>query len=396
MHAARAQAFFPAQGRQTRRGATHFRPGRARYAAILAFFCSSALVHAEDRWKMQYFYDKADSGLDIHDIQCPSAQRCIAAGVIQDKNGREKGAVLVTSDGGQHWTLDNFNEKPVSLFQFNESTGWMVTDRGIWTTDESGRNWKKLDGLKGIVELYFFDALHGFAVGYPKAIYETIDGGKKWTKVAAAERPAGNAEDTIYNCIAFSGRQGAIVGRTVTAKDEQAPLWMNPNTAQFRRERGAPSLFLETTDGGKNWQSTTASMTGALTRLRFARSGFAVALIEYHDYYALPSSVVKIGAGARASQTIFGEPDRAVTDIALLPEGGAFIASVEPPGKSNQVPIPGKLKMLKSGNLKVWEEMDVDYRAIAQRATLAAPDSQHAWVATDTGMILALEKRPAR
>jgi hypothetical protein len=32
--------------------------------------------------------------------------------------------------------------------------------------------------------------------------------------------------------------------------------------------------------------------------------------------------------------------------------------------------------------------MDVDYRAVAQRAIIAAPDAQHMWVATDTGAIL--------
>jgi hypothetical protein len=40
--------------------------------------------------------------------------------------------------------------------------------------------------------------------------------------------------------------------------------------------------------------------------------------------------------------------------------------------------------------LKVWREMDVDYRAIAQRAIIAAPDPRHMWVATDTGAILKL------
>jgi hypothetical protein len=272
----------------------------------------------------------------------------------------------------------------------------MVTDRGIWMTDEGGRAWKKLDGLKGIVQAYFLDTMHGFTIGYPKAIYETVDGGRKWTKVAAAERLQGNAEDTIYDCIAFSGRQGAIVGHVVTGKDDQLPLWMIPNAARSRRERGAPTAFLETFDGGKSWESATTSMAGAMTRLRFSTSGFAVALVEYHDYYAIPSSVVKVGFGSRASQTIFGEPDRAVTDIALLPDGGALLASIEPPGNSNQVPIPGKLKMLKSGNLKLWEEMDVDYRAVAQRATIAAPDAQHVWVATDTGMILAMERKSVR
>jgi hypothetical protein len=34
--------------------------------------------------------------------------------------------------------------------------------------------------------------------------------------------------------------------------------------------------------------------------------------------------------------------------------------------------------------------MEVDYRANAQRAVMAAVDAQNAWVATDTGMILKL------
>jgi len=38
----------------------------------------------------------------------------------------------------------------------------------------------------------------------------------------------------------------------------------------------------------------------------------------------------------------------------------------------------------------VWREMDIDYRAVAQRAMLAVIDPQHIWVATDTGMILSL------
>ena len=34
--------------------------------------------------------------------------------------------------------------------------------------------------------------------------------------------------------------------------------------------------------------------------------------------------------------------------------------------------------------------MDVDYRAVARRAYLAAPDAANVWAATDTGMILKL------
>jgi hypothetical protein len=39
-------------------------------------------------------------------------------------------------------------------------------------------------------------------------------------------------------------------------------------------------------------------------------------------------------------------------------------------------------------DLTTWLELPVDYRALANRVYLAAPDENHMWVATDTGMIL--------
>jgi hypothetical protein len=43
-----------------------------------------------------------------------------------------------------------------------------------------------------------------------------------------------------------------------------------------------------------------------------------------------------------------------------------------------------------SGSLETWIDMDVDYRAVATRASIAAVDPRNVWVATDTGMILKL------
>jgi len=368
------------------------RAGAALPALLLLL---GASLYGQGRWKIQYFYDKSDSQLEIRDIQCSSVQRCIAAGVIEDRSGHSRGATLITSDGGQHWSLESFAERPVSLFLLDESTGWMVTDRGIWMTRESGRAWSKMYSLKGLGQVYFLDAAHGFAIGYPKAFYQTTDGGKTWTKVPAASQTAGRPEETAYDCIAFSGQQGIVVGRTVTENDDRPPIWINPNTARNRRERETPVVQLETSDGGQSWQSSTSPAVGTIARLLYTKDGYMLILVEYHDYYALPSAVVKIKLGYRGSETIFGERDRAVSDIALLPNGGALIASIEPPGNSNQVPIPGKLKMLRTGNLKLWEEMDVDYRAVAQRAILAVPNAHRAFVATDTGMILTLDEAGA-
>jgi len=366
---------------------------RAAVPALLALLIPFA--RAEERWKIQYFYDKPDAVFNIRDMACPSAQHCVAVGAIVGLNGRVKGATVTTSDGGQHWTLEDFSEEPVSLFLPSEGKGWMVTDRGIWTTEEGGRGWKKLGPMKGIVQVYFLDQSHGFAIGYPKAIFETTDGGLKWDKLAEAQTPASKPEDTIYDCIAFSGQQGVIVGRVMTDKYQRYPVWLVPNAERVRQQKQSEVFLLQTLDGGKTWKSSTESIVGDITSLRFMHDADALALIEYHDVYQLPSSVLKLKLGAPGSRMIFGERDRAVSDVALLPDGGALIASVEPPGNTNQVPIPGKLKILRSKNLRLWEEMEVDYRADAQRATIAAPDAQHAWVATDTGMILGLEQKNA-
>jgi hypothetical protein len=178
--------------------------------------------------------------------------------------------------------------------------------------------------------------------------------------------------------------------------DERYPLWMNPSTARYRREREAPTVLVETLDGGKTWRASTAPVLGSIAEMRYTQDGYVMALVRYLDYYTLPSTLQRIKLGARGAEAIFAERDRAVTDFALLPDGSALIASVEPPGNSNQVPIPGKLRMLRSSNLKGWLEMDADYRAVAQRAVIAAPDAEHAWVATDTGMILTLSDESGR
>jgi hypothetical protein len=344
-------------------------------------------LEAQERWKIQFFYDKPDSSLDIRDIQCPSAERCIAAGVIVLKDGRQKGAVVSTNDGGLHWSMADVKENPLSLFFLNASLGWMATERGIWTSDAGEPTWKKLDGLKGILRVYFLDPSHGYAIGSPGAPYETADGGKKWTKLPAANVPSVDLRHTLYECITFRGQHGMAIGE-VSPEDADPILDLIPSS--IRQGRKSTIVVLETFDGGKSWGSRAVPFFGAITRVSFTKEGSPVFLVEYPTYYSIASSVIQGPLGSGDPMTIFAEKSRVVTDFALLPTGGAVLASIEPPGNSNQIPIPGKLKMLESGDLKTWREMEVDYKAVAQRAVVAAVDARHKWVATDTGMILGL------
>jgi len=361
--------------------------------ALLANVIALSLsAHAAERWKIQFFYDKPEVTLAIQDLTCPSANHCIAAGAIEDKKGHSKGVVLWTSDAGKDWNLEDVNEEPISLFFLNDTAGWMVSIHGLWSTGDGGRTWKKSDApKKGILESYFVSPQHGYLIGFPKAVYETNDAGKKWTKLAAAEQLS-IPENTVFECISFLGQHGLIIGNGRSA--DETPVWMDPRRVRAHREHPSTLVVLETKDGGAKWDTYTSSFLGKLTQLVMTDQDYALALFEYLGYYTLPSRVYKAKFPTNM-QPIFEERDRAVSDIALLPSGVAYLAAVEPPGGTNQVPIPGKLKILRSSNLKVWEEMDIDYRANAQRAFLAAPDDQHAWVATDTGMILTLDDTQA-
>src|ERR1700676_1899182 len=126
--------------------------GAVRRLAVLALGLPLLLLaQGVPRWKIQYSYQKLDSLLEFRDLVCPSAERCIAAGVISEKNGRQQGVVVLTSDGGKRWSRVDVKEHPVSLFFLNDSVGWMVTEHGIWSTSESGRAWTKLESAKGAI-----------------------------------------------------------------------------------------------------------------------------------------------------------------------------------------------------------------------------------------------------
>ena len=360
---------------------------------LLTLLLSSPLhTLAAEKWKMQFYYNKDQSNLDIRDLKCPSAQRCIGAGVIVEKNDHERGSVLVTSDGGKQWSFIDFKDRPLSIFFLNESVGWIAAEHGVWETEESGRTWKKVEGLKkGILRIYFINRSHGYAIGFPNALYETTDGGKTWPKLPATSDVAlAKSEAISYDCIDFVGNHGLILGRVIGPGSERLPLWMDPQQEARRRAPKSMIVGLETFDNGKTWKTATASAYGTLAEMKLVNNGLSLLLFQYKDNYSVPSDVVKVKFGMKSAESVFSEQDRAVTDFLMLPAGETFVAAVATPGNSNQVPIPGKLKILRSKNLKVWVEMDTDYRAVAQRAVLAAADARHIWVATDTGMILNL------
>ena len=374
-------------------------------AAVLLDVVLLAPAALAQKWTVQYFYDQDRTELQLTDLAFPSTERGIAIGTIYDRESRKpRYTALVTSDGGANWALVPLKEFPRSIFFLDESNGWLVTSEGIWRTAESGRSWtrisdqikpnKKLDSPPSgglILRVWFLDALHGFAAGFQKSVFETHDGGRTWNPVEEAAKPASNPAYSLYTHLGFADAKHGLIagGYSPPRKDADLPDWMEPEKAMRRRPVPTLTLELETRDGGMAWVSSTAPLIGSVASLRVSEN-LGLVVFGYADSFEWPSEVYSLSLATGKSESVFKQKDRRVTDAISFPGPRAFLAAVEPSGRLHSSPIPGKVKMITSANLKDWTEMDVDYRAVARSLVLAGPDPAHLWAATDTGMILRL------
>jgi len=361
-------------------------------AALAMFVCT--LAGAEPRWRLRYFHDEIRSTLVISDLKFPSPRRGLAVGALQEEQST-KPVMVSTNDGGATWSIQKLRDHPLSLFFLNDSLGWMVTARGVWRTDEGGLQWNKVSGRSGILRVYFLNENRGFAIGPRKTILETSDGGKSWSALKAAEKVSTSTANTVFTAMDFlGGRFGIIAGWSQPPRRyaSRLPDWMDPESALKRRELPASTIVLETRDGGANWNSQVTSMFGRINLLRISPAASALSVFEFDDSFEYPSEVFCVDLRTGKSWRVLREKDRMATDAYEDGEGNAYIAAIECAGKLRRSPIPGKLMILRSVDLKAWHEMPVDYRAVAHRAILAAAGPAHIWAATDTGMILKLER----
>jgi hypothetical protein len=376
---------------------------------LAASLLPAALAQANlghSKWTLQFFYDQDGKDLRITDLAFPSATRGIAVGAIVDRDGRKpQFTALVTSDAGEHWSWVPLKEFPRSLFFLDESTGWLVTSEALWFTREAGRSWtriadqikpdrKRKDAPRGglILRVWFLDAQHGYAVGLQKSAFETRDGGRTWKPVEEAAKPSANPAFSVYSHIAFTDSTRGLIFGSYARSDSRGESHDDlSERALAQRQQPLLAIELDTRDGGATWKSSTAPSLGSVVSLHLAgESGLAV--FGYADSFEWPSEVYRLDVATGKSESVFKQKDRLVTDAAIFPNGQAFLAAAEPPGRLRSAPIPGKVRMLSSTNLKDWVEMPVDYRSVAQSLVLAGPDAGHLWAATDTGMILRLSE----
>jgi hypothetical protein len=346
------------------------------------------------RWVMQYFFDKSHESLRLNDFRFVSPTHGIAVGWIQEQKGRIRPMSLITSNGGTNWEERPLPDVGLSVFFLNDSVGWLVGEKGIYRSDEGGRDWRRVSKPRrnlAMNRVYFINEQRGWAACDHKTVLETKDGGVTWNDLPAAAEPNANPDYTTYNWIEFvSPSEGIIGGASLPPRPGQnRPAWMDPEGASNRREWPTLTLVLETHDGGVTWKAQTTPAFGQATRFRAQADGSSLALFRFANSFDWPSEVYHIRRGV-TTKPVYRQPGRMVTDCAWVGRSAAILAAVEPPGKLHTLPIPGKLRMIISTDLTNWTEMNVDYRAFANNAMLSVLERDLAWVATDTGQILRL------
>src|SRR5262245_58796775 len=332
-----------------------------RTAAVLAAAGLYVPAPAAEKWKMQFNYDEDKSVLQIVDLQFPSPSRGVAVGIIRE-GSREKPVALITSNGGTNWQRVELQDPPVSLFFLNESLGWMVTAKsGLWQTTEVGRNWRKLARIPSpAVRVHFLNEKDGFAVAFKKKVFETHDGCVSWKAIEAAAEPPGDPEHSVYNWIAFANpKSGMIAGfNQPPRKSFDKPAWLEPETAVARRERPHLVYSLVTSDGGKTWESHSASILGEVSKFRFLPDGRGIGLIEQSTGNRFTSEVYKIDWRSVKNSTLYRDRKFHITDVWVTQDGTAYLAGYVASGQLGPL-TPGKVQVLKSSDWNSWAETHV-------------------------------------
>ena len=225
----------------------------------------------------------------------------------------------------------------------------MVTEKGLWKTDESGKDWKKLPKPPATpLRVYFANENDGWAACNKKTVLVTHDGGRKWEPIKAASDPPGAADRSAYSWVAFANRNyGIIFGFNQPAMRWGAkfPAWMDPEDALSRRETPHLLYTMVTHDAGQTWRSGSTSLFGQVTRARFSANGPGLGLIEYGDSATYPSEVYKLDWTTGKNQTIFRDKRYAITDVWLTKDGTSYLAGVEMAGQVRSI-VPGQYQSL--------------------------------------------------
>ena len=354
-----------------------------RRALLRALGLSSIAVRGQAAHNVRIAH-RLDHGLRIVDISPDGDNPPLI--LVRSK---EK-AFLVRTDGGM-WSQELLPEAAKSVATDGERI-FIAGASGVWERPRKGRgDWIRRwdgEGLERIV----FSGKQWFAAGAGKTLIRLEDD-NQWRRVPAADEPSTKTAFTTYHWIHFvTERVGIVSGASRPPRGGRTadyPAWLDPHAEDRRKEWPGASVTLETRDGGKTWKQSVTSIFGTISRVRYARDGRGLALIQFHDAFDWPSEVFTIDLKTGSSERSFRRKDRAVTDTWLFP-GSGYLVTIEPPIESGS---SGRLGLFHSTDLRDWRELEIP-EAHGNRAWLSGSASGALWIASDHGTLFHCTETP--
>ena len=110
--------------------------------------------------------------------------------------------IVFSQDGGKHWQRSTIRSStkflPAVSMQFRGHAGWIGAHGEILHTVDAGEHWEEIVAVRTIWSkelgfgpwgtVHFISEATGFTLGGDGELFETMNGGKTWTKVALPER----------------------------------------------------------------------------------------------------------------------------------------------------------------------------------------------------------------
>ncbi|KJK07425.1 MULTISPECIES: YCF48-related protein [Pseudomonas] len=303
-------------------------------ARLVAVGPRGHIVYSDDNGK-QWQQAQVPASADLNAVSFPSAEQGWAVG--------NDGVILHSRDGGASWQkqLDGrvLGEQVLAYYRAQAQAS---PDDDRWATliGESERLVQE-GADKPLLDVWFADEQHGFAVGVFNLLLHTQDGGQHWTPwLERSDNPQAlhlTSLASVDGALYITGEQGLLLK---LAADGQHFTRLNiPYSGTLFGAVGKPGALLafglrgnvlRSTDGGQHWQPVTTGLRNSITAASLDSAGQLWLLSQAGDVLISHDDGVSFAQFSQTARTpVTGAAFAAATDLVLVGERGVRTLDVE-------------------------------------------------------------------
>lgn len=266
---------------------------------------------------LQWFTQVSPVNATLRDVFFLDRNRGWIAGILPS-TGINDGVILVTTDGGATWNLDQtfFDQAIGAIRVFPNDTGWISgTNATVRRTVNGGTSWSNVttpftaaDDID-YQDLFFISADTGWVVGDSGVIIYTDNAGDSWTT-----QTAGLVNQQLAGVTAVGSRHAWAVGNgnSILATTDGGTLWLKQSAPAGAATIdwgdvafidtlngfvvGELGQLLSTVDGGATWQPAEVFNLSDSTNLTLDRITFVTSTLGFivggENYLGQPVSSV--------------------------------------------------------------------------------------------------------